>query len=79
MGGLESLQEQWLCNGLCSGRVFESQTGTVGGEGTKKYNRFTHRLHEGVEHRQMHSRAPAPKQERRVKKKKSNTVTLKKI
>ena len=35
MEGLESLQEQWLCNGLCSGRVCESQTGTVGGEGTK--------------------------------------------
>ena len=43
----------------------------------KKYNRFTHRLHVGVEHRQMHSRAPASKQEQRVKKQKSHTVTLK--
>ena len=62
VGGLELLQEQWLC----SGRVYESQTGTVGGEGTKKYNKFTHRLNEGMEHRQMHRRAPAPKQEQRV-------------
>ena len=45
----------------------------------KKYNSFTHILHVGVEHRQMHSRAPAPKQEQRVKKQKSHTVTLKKF
>ena len=45
----------------------------------KKYNRFTHRLHVGVEHRQMQSRASAPKQEQRVKKQKSHTVTLKKL
>ena len=62
----------------CSGRAYESQTGTVGGEGTKKYNKFTHRLNVGVEHRQMHGRAPAPKQEQRVKKNKSHTVTPKK-
>ena len=45
---------------------------------TQKNNKFTHRLNVGVEHRQMHRRAPAPKQEQRVKKHKSHTVTLKK-
>ena len=45
----------------------------------KKYNTFTHRLHLGVEHRQLHSGAPAPKQEQRVKKQKSHTVALKKF
>ena len=49
------------------------------GREQKKYNRFTHRLHVGVDDRQMHSRAPAPKQEQRVKKQKSHTVTLIKI
>ena len=43
----------------------------------RKYNRFTHRLHVGVEHWQMHRPAPGPKQEQSVKKQKSHTVTLK--
>ena len=51
----------------------------MGGEGTKKYDKFTHRLNVGVEHRQMHSRAPARKQEQRVKKQKSHSLTLKKF
>ena len=41
----------------------------MGGEGTKKYNKFTHRLNVGVEHQQ----------EQRVTKQKSHTVTLKKF
>ena len=44
-----------------------------------KYNKFTHRIDVGAEHRQMHRRALALKQEQRVKKteEKSHTVTLK--
>ena len=49
------------------------------GRAQKKYDKFTHRLNVGVEHRQMHSRAPASQQEQRVKKQKSHTVTLKKV
>ena len=45
----------------------------------KKYNNFTHRIDMGVEHRQMQWHALALKQEQRVKKQKSHTVTLKKI
>ena len=37
--------------------------------GAKENNdMFPHRFNVGVEHRQMHGRAPAPNQERRVKK-----------
>ena len=49
------------------------------GRAQKKYDKFTHRLNAGVEHRQMHSRARASQQEQRVKKQKSHTVTLKKL
>ena len=41
-----------------------------------KYNKFTHRLTVGVEQRQMQGRAPAAKQEQRVKKQQSPPVTL---
>ena len=80
-GGWSHCRSSGSAMRLCSGRVQQSQTGTVGGEGTKKYNKFTHRLNVGVEHWQMHRRAPAPKQEQRVnkKQKKSQTVTLKKF
>ena len=45
----------------------------------QKYDKLTHRLDVEVEHRQMQRNAPAPKQEQRVKKQKSHTVTLKKV
>ena len=67
-GGWSHCRSSGSATKLCSGRVYESQTGTVGGEGTKKYNKFTHRLNVGMEHRQMHRRAPAPKQQQRVTK-----------
>ena len=40
----------------------------------KKYDKFTQRLNVGLEHRQMHGRAAAPKQEQRVKKKTRATL-----
>ena len=66
----------------CDSAVAEYNSPKLGqwvGRVQKKYDKFTHRLNVGVEHRQMHRRAPAPKQEQRVKKQASHTVTLKKF
>ena len=63
----------------CNSAVAEHMSPKLGqwvGRIQRKYDKFTHRLNVGVEHRQMHRRAPAPKQEQRVKKQKSHTVTL---
>ena len=51
------------------------QLGQWVGRVQKKYNKFTHRIDMGVEHRQMHRHALALKQEQKGKK--SHTVTLK--
>ena len=61
-GGLESLQEQWLCNATLQWQSTIVPNWDSGWGGYKKYNKFTHRLNQGVEHRQMHGRAPPPKQ-----------------
>ena len=81
MGGLEALQEQWLCKVTLQWQSIRVPNRDSRWGGYKKYNKFTHRLNVGVEHRQMHRRAPAPKQEQKVNKKqgKSHTVTLKKF
>ena len=66
----------------CNSAVAEHMSPKLGqwvGGAKKKYDKFNHRLNVGVEHRQMHRRASAPKQEQRVKKQKSHTVTLKKF
>ena len=46
------------------------------GRAQVKYDKFTYRLNLGVEHPQMHCRAPASQQEQRDQKQKSHTVTL---
>ena len=64
----------------CDSAVAEYNSPKLGqwvGRVQRKYDKFTHRLNVGVEHRQMHRRAPAPKQQQRVKNQKSHTVTLK--
>ena len=40
----------------------------------KKYNKFTHRIDMGAEHRQMHRRTLALKQEQRVKTKQARAT-----
>ena len=54
------------CNSAVAEHMSPKLGQWVGGVQTK-YDKFTHRLTVGVEHRQMHRRAPAPKQEQRVK------------
>ena len=49
----------------CNSAVAEHMRPKLGqwvGRVQKKYDKFTHRLNVGVEHRQMHGCAPAPKE-----------------
>ena len=64
---------------LCSGRADKSQTGTVGGEGTKKYDKFTHRLNVEWNTGRCTVVPQLPNRSKELKTNKSHTVTLKKF